>query len=218
MNRDEQLVRERFEHLDSLPSPTDEIWSSITHRREVPVLRAGSAGRGRGRWFAAAAAVVLIAGAAAAITTQLGSDPEALRAGAGSAPTEAGATTPPAYQGLRRYNREAIDAIEGARSHSDAEIVVVMEARNVCQQVHGYVTGARGLAGALLAIDDSTSTALVAGEALHQRIDITQFAELAKDRMEESRSTGSKTSAQDFVDSECSGTDFSIPVLATDGS
>jgi hypothetical protein len=104
--------------------------------------------------------------------------------------------------GLERYRPEAIAAVGGELPDSNAEVVVVMEARNICQQVALFAAESRSADEARAAIDDSVAAANEASADLGQTIDVSKFADFANSRV--SASTAEDPSpARSFVYSEC---------------
>jgi len=115
---------------------------------------------------------------------------------------------------LARYNPAAIEAVGPDVPENNAEVAVVMEVRNVCQQVHGYAAGKAAARDVAASVDDATREALAAGKRFGQTVDITEFSKYAMGQIEASEKSGSLKTVEEFLANECAGVDYSIPVLA----
>ncbi|MBX3313297.1 MAG: hypothetical protein KF906_03165 [Actinobacteria bacterium] len=116
--------------------------------------------------------------------------------------------------GLERYRPEAIAAIGGELPSANAEVIVVMEARNICQQVARFATGSRSADEARAAIDGSVVAADEASADLGQTIDVSEFANFATSRID-ATSVDDPSPASGFVSSECpADIGTSAPVIA----
>lgn len=177
--------------------------------------------RSRGAVIAAVAALFVAAlGTAGIIYAQTKPQPTGVTAAGRDEGSESDQTTSGSSEvrapgvGAGRYNPEALAAASPPTDVSTAETVVVMEARNICQRVHDYSTGATTSAAASDAIDESTAAAAAASTP-DQPVDVSQFADFAKTRITDAEAESSPGPAEDFIRSECdSSQDYSIRVLA----
>jgi hypothetical protein len=104
--------------------------------------------------------------------------------------------------GLARYRTAAIHEVGSEVPESNAEVVVVMEARNICQQVGWLAEGRQDAAETVRAIDESVSATADAARELGESISVTEFAQFAKSRIRDTASAD-PTAVQEFLDSEC---------------
>jgi hypothetical protein len=126
--------------------------------------------------------------------------------------------------GLEAYRSDAVAAVDPERTndadeHSNSEITVVMEARNICRDFVLYSQSDKPDAGALetrLRDADARARSASQGEG-ESASNIDELVRYATSVVERAREAGSVAPVVEFVRSECDPRqDYTQPILATD--
>jgi hypothetical protein len=130
-----------------------------------------------------------------------------------------------ARPGLEAYRPDAVGAVDPARAddqgaHSNAEITVVMEVRNICRDFYLYARSDKpdpdALEARLRAAGTRTHAASTTAEG-DGGANIDELVTYATSVVEQARKAGSVAPVKAFVSSECDPKqDYSQPILATD--
>ena len=131
-----------------------------------------------------------------------------------------------ARPGLERYQPAAIQAAIAeaapvfddpkAGTMSNTEIAVVLEARNVCREVHLLAaSGGKDAASAISRLQDDAKAARSLDFGNGNPVNIDEFVAFAATRIDAATKAGSVEPLDDFVRSECDPKlDYRQPILA----